>query len=582
MKRSFRFWIVLALGVGVGTGRAQWLTQRVPLQPGWNAVQIQVQPEPGACAQVFAGQAVQSVWKWDRRFSTIQFVVDPATLLPENPDWLFWLPPSDARAFLSRLFELQGGQSYLIKVASNAAPFTLALKGRVLLPRLDWYPHGLNLVGLPVHTNHPPTFTEFFRFTPEVDTSRSYANELYRLDSQGRGQRIVQPARDRMESGVAYWIGCARAPAYSSALHVTSGGGAVDFGTLLVRQDLTIKNVHPTDTRTVWLRQRASEAPPPTAEVPELAGPVPLSYLAKNVSNQWVWSAFPTSGVARALAPGEVWPVRLGVRRNDFAAYTPQGTNGAAYQSILEVTDAGESLLMRVPVVAQKHSVLLGDPLEPHADNEGLWVGQVTVHQVNAPAYTGTNLLTTPAPLAFRLLVHLNGYGQGHLLQQAVLAWDRTLTNAPHTNGTYALYADERWLPTDATDVSRISSVAFPPMPPAPLTGSLTNALTGTVRVRFDDPTNPFLHRYHPMHDNQNWDWEPYTNAVETRSITRTVSLTSNPLTNGSANPYYGVDRMSGAYQETLSGLRAQPIVLQGAFSLQRISRINTLQGTTP
>ena len=144
--------------------------------PGWNAVQLEVQPEPSGCAEVFQNVPIQSVWKWDRRFSTIQFTVDPATLLPEAPDWLVWLPPSDARSFLGRLSDLQGGQAYLIKVASNAAPFTLPIKGRVLLPRLNWFPHGMNLVGFPVHSNNPPTFTDFFRFTPEVDTTRSYAN----------------------------------------------------------------------------------------------------------------------------------------------------------------------------------------------------------------------------------------------------------------------------------------------------------------------------------------------------------------------------------------------------------------------
>jgi hypothetical protein len=42
------------------------------------------------------------------------------------------------------------------------------------------------------------------------------------------------------------------------------------------------------------------------------------------------------------------------------------------------------------------------------------------------------------------------------------------------------------------------------------------------------------------------------------------------------------VDSASGAYRETLSGLRAQAVNLEGAFSLQRISRINELRGTTP
>lgn len=563
---------------------AQWRTQQIPLVPGWNAVHLEVQPEPRACAAVFQHHPVQSVWKWDRRFSTIQYVMDPASLLPENPDWLLWLPASDPRAFLTRLFEMQGGQAYLIKVAADAPPFTLAVKGRVILPRPDWYPHGLNLVGLPVHPGQPPTFTDFFRFTTEVDTSRGYANELYRVDAQGRGQRIVQPARDRVQPGVAYWVGCARAPAHHSVLHLSAEGtSALDFGSLLVRRDLTVRNAHPTQALTVWLRQRASESPPATGDHPELAGPVPLSLLSRATDPQWEWSEFPTAGLSRTLAPGEDWVLRLGVRRRDFAPYAPQGLHGFAYQSILEVTDAAQSLLIRVPVVAQPPSVSAqaGTP-EPHNDHEGLWVGQATVNQVNAPAYTGTALLGTPAPLSFRLLVHVDAYGRANLLQQVVLAWDPSLTEAPHTNGTYALYADDRQVPATAADVSRISSAAFPLMPPTSLGTDFGQVLAGTVTVRFDDPTNPFLHRYHPMHDNQNWDWEPYPGAVETRTITRGLTLTCDAITNGVANPYAGVDRVSGIYHETLSGLRAQPIVLEGAFALQRISRINTLQGTTP
>ncbi|HOY60850.1 MAG TPA: hypothetical protein PK640_22230, partial [Verrucomicrobiota bacterium] len=124
--------------------------------------------------------------------------------------------------------------------------------------------------------------------------------------------------------------------------------------------------------------------------------------------------------------------------------------------------------------------------------------------------------------------------------------------------------------------------VAFPVMAPVALTGSFSNALTGTVTVAFDAPSNPFLHRYHPMHDNKNWDFESYTNAVETRTIARNFTLTFDAVTNTSANPYYGVDQFSGMYQEELTGLRAQPVLVRGAFSLERISRINQLQGIIP
>jgi hypothetical protein len=208
----------------------------------------------------------------------------------------------------------------------------------------------------------------------------------------------------------------------------------------------------------------------------------------------------------------------------------------------------------------------------------------VTLNKVNAPAFPSytTNLLGTPAPLSFRLLVHVDAYARAWLLQQAVLAWDPTLINAPHTNGTYALYADDRTLPAEATDVCRISAAAFPVMRPVMLTGQFTNALTGVVEVGCDQPSNPFLHRYHPAHDNRNWDWEPYEGPVETRQIARELSLSFTAPTNTAANPYYGADVVSGGYQETLTGLRAQPIVVRGVFTLQRISRINQLQGMTP
>ena len=138
---------------------------------------------------------------------------------------------------------------------------------------------------------------------------------------------------------------------------------------------------------------------------------------------------------------------------------------------------------------------------------------------------------------------------------------DKTLNEAPHTNGAYALYADEAALPLTATGVKRISSVAFAPSPPVALLGTLTNTLSGEVRINFDDPTNPFLHRYHPLHDNQDADFKPYTNAVETRTIVRQLTLNFSAVTNATAHPLWGVDAVLGTarargWREELGGLK--------------------------
>jgi hypothetical protein len=556
---------------------AQWLTQSVPLQPGWNAVHLEVKPEPGACDLLFANLPIESVWKWNRRFSAIQYTTDPSTLLPEDPDWLVWLPPADPRSFLSRLYSLQANQSYLIKVSPDAGPITLSVKGKVVIPRHEWFPHGLNLLGFPVNAANPPTFSDFFKYNPEVDTSRGIANELYRLNSAGRGERVVQPNRDRLQPGVAYWVQCRRPQKAVSAIDVSAYGNAIDFGSTLHTRDLKISNTHPTETLSVRVRQRDSESAPATGSHPELAGPVPLSYLARNSSNQLEWLSLPADGLPLTLAPGEHTTLRLGLRRSDLAPYTASGTNGATYQSILEVTDERQSLMIRAPVVA---SPAPGDSLA-YSENAGLWVGAATLNRVNAPAYTGSDTLPTPAPMSIRLIVHVDEAGQARLLQEVILAWDPGLNEAPHTNGTYALYAREQVLAAAASEISRISSAAFPVMAPVLLSGALTNELTGVVDVPFDSPFNPFLHRYHPSHDNRDRDFVPYTNAVETPDISRSIRMTVAPPDPGAVIDA-GTDAFSGAYSEIITGLRAQPVHLEGSFALRRISHIAQLQGLAP
>jgi hypothetical protein len=519
---------------------AQWRTQMIYLRPGWNAVHLEVKPAPGECDALFASLPVESVWKWNRRFSAIQFVTDPAALLPEDPDWLVWLPVTDERSFLRRLHSLQAGQCYLIKVANDASAFTLPIKGNVVLPRLEWFPHGLNLAGFPVNPVRPPTFSEFFESNPDVDTSRGVANELYRLGPDGRGIRIVQPNRDRIEPGVAYWVACRRSHPYASAIHITASGGGLDFGSVFRTKELVVRNTHPAESTTVQLHQRPSEPAPATGGHPEVAGPVPLSWLTRDPSNQPAWVAFPADGLSHTLGPGESWTLQLGVRRDEFASYTPAGTNSFAYQSILEVTDALESLLSRVPITAMAAPSSLASSESPGAydENTGLWVGAAELNRVNAPAYTSDTVTPTPAPLPLRLIMHVDSSGNARLLGEVWLAWDPTLTDDPHTNGAYALYASDQALPESASQVKRISSVGFPVMPPVPLSGSLTNALSGTVNIPFDDPTNPFLHSYHPMHDNRDLNFTPYDSAVEVPAISRIISLYLTTATNGTISPW--------------------------------------------
>ena len=64
---------------------AQWTTQAVTLRPGWNAVFLEVQPEPEDPERLFSGLPIASVWMWNKRFSTVQFIEDLDTLIPPSP-----------------------------------------------------------------------------------------------------------------------------------------------------------------------------------------------------------------------------------------------------------------------------------------------------------------------------------------------------------------------------------------------------------------------------------------------------------------------------------------------------------------
>lgn len=192
--------------------QAQWVSQTLTLQPGWNAVFLEVTPLSNACAVVFADPAIESVWAWNRRFQSVQFVRDPATLLPGQPEWLTWFPASHPQAFLNNLSLVTGNRAYLVKRRDDAAPMTLAITGRVTLPTMTWYPDSFNLVGFFVDEQAPLNFAQL------LAASSAHAGQpVYALNSTGHWQQ-VDTATTHVTRGQAYWIRSAGASRFTSDL----------------------------------------------------------------------------------------------------------------------------------------------------------------------------------------------------------------------------------------------------------------------------------------------------------------------------------------------------------------------------
>jgi hypothetical protein len=138
----------------------------------------------------------------------------------------------------------------------------------------------------------------------------------------------------------------------------------------------------------------------------------------------------------------------------------------------------------------------------------------------------------------------------------------------------------------------RISSIHLPASEqnlPWTCTGDLTQGQTvqSTVQINHNDhESNPFLHTYHPDHDNLVADFasgQPV--GRESYSIERDIKLTFNTSGNDFNSLTRSSKRLSGIYEETLTliGLAgAGPVneksyAMKGVFVINRISDITTL-----
>ena len=337
----------LALGAGLLLGHAQWLTQEIPLQPGWNSVYLSVQPWRTDCGSVLADLPVQSVWMWSKRTPRLQFTTDPSQVLPRNPDWLFWLPAPHPQAPLSTLFSIQGGRSYFIRLAADAPAITWKVKGTPVIFHRQWLPDAMNLTGLPVRPDGA-TFEEFFRPAAAIGLGRTDGGEIYQVSSTGEGTRVWEPSRTRIQPGLAYWIRCKEPTAYAGPLRVELDYGSVlEFPPGVWTRRLRLTNDGRTPC-TATVRPRPSEAATPGAA--PVAGEVPLSYRERDWSQglpKAIYRALAPS-VSRSLVPGETWTLELTPRRQEMRA----AAAGASWQSLLEVTD-GVMVRQWIGVVAQ-------------------------------------------------------------------------------------------------------------------------------------------------------------------------------------------------------------------------------------
>ena len=618
MRKHIRTTVIALCALAAHTTAfAQWSQQTIRLLPGWNAVFFEVEPQPRDCDSIFHGIPVESVWGWNQRFSSVQFVQDPNTVLPEEPRWLGYFPAGSPQADMTNLHILQGSRPYLVKLRGTQA-VNLIVTGRPKIRPIQWLADSCNLVGFHINIYGVPTFASFFASSPA-----HAGQKVYRLNTAGRWQEVANPATDTMRAGEAYWVFCRGKSEWQGPLSVVFDvSDGLDYERILIEQTLRVVNATAAN-RTITLRQRNSGQPPSTS-FPLVAGPVPLSYYENDLPNKkFGWK--PLAGQLTLPVPaGTELALRLSVRRPDMAPYTPPPGRDSTYQSLLDVWDGAGSLFvlpasargLSAPRVTLPSSLLARQVSgraavrmspTPQHPRTGLWIGNVDIKAVSNPTSGSLDPrrpLPVSAPFSFPLIVHVDSSGQARLLQQVLQMWkegawipnpddptSRTYILDPNNLGRTVLLTDDALIPQFSglalRDVKlvgrRMSSPAFGFKTPILMNGgdfgTAGNATSATVILGYQDPTNPFRHKYHPDHNNLDERFEnTLPEGFESYTVTRVLGLEFTSTDPEDLNVTgWGDELLGGIYTEAVIGVHRSAIYARGVFRIQRVSGVGVL-----
>lgn len=620
-------WIVFAVVVGFcHSGRAQWITQTNALRSGWNAVFLHVDASHATLSQLVASDAsnpIQEIWYWRSSLPTGQFIDSPQLPTGAGSQWSTWMRPLGTTNALQRL---TGNGAYLVRLATNAAAYNWLVKGKPVAPTYRWTLTGLNFVGFPTPPSPLPTFESFLAPAPQLQQN----GEIYRYQGGELGAtnpvRMLAPRTTTVRRDQAYWVRAGEAynQYFGPIQIVQSSSSGIRFGDTTGQAQFRLRNLANVSI-TVTLRQIASETPP--AGQTNFAGAPPLllrgvintTNLTFGYTNLVVGAVAKTWTLPAAGQVGSEVEVVIGLNRSQMT-----GVAGTNYAGVLRFTDSLGLSQVDVAVTAVKQSAA------------GLWVGGAAVSQVShylkpyakatntaalnalltrlglaqgangysyeldlqsgrvlvfggAEAKTGSYLLDGPikidsgsvaSPFPLRLIVHNTG-SAAKLLQKAFYGVG-TASNMVITTKESLL------LPGQLTAARRISAVHLPASAgnvPWAFTGAMQPgaSLTGSVPLSYNDQSsNPFLHTYHPDHDNFDAAFKAtLSQGVESYGVTRVITLSFTLPSNDFDSLTQSSGDLSGNYVEAITfaarGSQTRQYNVLGTFSLKRLSDIATL-----
>lgn len=585
----------LATLLAAGRAQAHWVTQSFDLKAGWNAVFLHVDPSHATIGQLLApdpNASIEEIWLWAPPASLAQFVETPQEPVNGATQWRVWRRTEAGSSVLQGLVP---NAAYLVRVRSDVPTYTWTLKGKAVVPRYQWASSGLNFLGFPTVAGTPPTFEDFLAQSPPEFQQTA---EIYRYPGGdlgvGNPSQVLTLRTTPVKRGEAYWIRAGEVfnRYYGPFEVVAAGAGTLSYGDTLRTLAIRLRN-HSPSPLTVTLNLLASETPP-AGQSNIVAVPPLLIRGAVNPTNlTYAYSALPVGtpamwNLAAAGTPGSDVEVVIGLDRSVLA-----GPVGDLFAGLLRFEDSLGQSRVDIGVSAKV------------ASTAGLWVGGVAVNEVghylktyerNASGVpvtttngtyvvtsTNTSLGSVAAPYPLRLILHNPASGSPRLYQRIFFG---------HNAATNPIVANQE----DALNRSLLGEARRVSSPNLPFTednegwafaGTLAQggSLTVSVTNRFDNHvSNPFLHTYHPDHDNLNPTFrQELAQGSESYTLVRNITLSVTPPGNDFSGRVNAGQSFTGVYSETIRVLglaRAgntfdtRDFEVRGVFSLNRISDI--------
>jgi hypothetical protein len=529
---------------------AQWQNTTYTLKSGWNAIYLHGDATHATPAQLFAAYpAVTEVWRWNPNPNEVQFTSTPMIPSAGTSEWSVW--KSDGSA--SSLGQVIGQTAYLVKCS---AATSVIIAQKVLPPSAAWVRNGANLMGFPSKLTGSlyPTMGSYFATFPAAIASNV---KIYKYNGgdlgPGNPVQVFSTSTERVDRNQAYWFDSEVVGNFYAPVEISiSNGSGLDFGR--TGSTVTVRLLNRSSTVSTVTIAPVASANAPTGQE-DITAAVPITRRVFNAGTaSWTETAIDAE-FTEVVGANAAVELSFGI---DRAAMT--GSSNAFFASLLRLTDSANLYDILLPVTARKASLA------------GLWLGDAVVGGVQSKTagYTGT---ATAQTYNLRYIVHVDDAGNARVLSQVYLG---QLAGATPQPGICT--AESALSAADKASARRIVAAHLPL--DRVLDGgtmALGGSMSCTISTPFNDPTSPFVHQYHPDHDNKSGT-TPLVSGQESYDLSRAVTFAiSAAAPAGVSATGYGASVIAGNYTEVLTGLRKDSVTVTGTFSLRRVSEIGTL-----